>query len=33
MKLISFILEIDGKNVREIPFLDSLNIITSKKKK
>ncbi|MEG2473426.1 DUF2326 domain-containing protein [Acinetobacter sp.] len=32
MKFIRFVLEIDGKNVREIPFLDSLNIITSKKK-
>ncbi|HGH5996678.1 TPA: DUF2326 domain-containing protein [Morganella morganii] len=32
MKLIRFILEIDGKKIREIPFLDNLNIITSEKK-
>ncbi|MFT5296631.1 MAG: hypothetical protein ACI9YH_002651 [Colwellia sp.] len=32
MKLLSFLLEINGKEVRNIPFLDNLNIITSKKK-
>lgn len=31
MKLIRFILEIDGATVRDIPFNDGLNIITSKK--
>ena len=32
MKLLRFILEIDGEVRREIPFFDNLNIITSKKK-
>ncbi|WP_109392939.1 DUF2326 domain-containing protein [Proteus terrae] len=32
MKLLRFILTIDGKEIREIKFLDDLNIITSKKK-
>lgn len=32
MKLLRFLLEIDGREIREIPFLDNLNIITSKKK-
>ncbi|EDV2156478.1 DUF2326 domain-containing protein, partial [Salmonella enterica] len=31
MKLLRFLLEIDGKKIREIPFFDNLNIITSKK--
>ncbi|MEX3172933.1 DUF2326 domain-containing protein [Serratia quinivorans] len=31
MKLLRFILEIDGEERRVIPFLDNLNIITSKK--
>lgn len=31
MKLLRFLLEIDGKKIREISFLDNLNIITSKK--
>lgn len=31
MKLLRFILEIDGEVRREIPFFDNLNIITSKK--
>jgi len=31
MKLLKFILEINGKETRVIPFLDNLNIITSKK--
>lgn len=31
MKLLRFLLEIDGVTVREIPFVDGLNIITSKK--
>ena len=32
MKLLRFLLEIDGVETRDIPFLDNLNIITSKKK-
>ncbi|MFM5230584.1 DUF2326 domain-containing protein [Aeromonas media] len=32
MKLLRFLLEIDGEKIRDIPFLDNLNIITSKKK-
>ncbi|TNZ55087.1 DUF2326 domain-containing protein, partial [Vibrio parahaemolyticus] len=32
MKLLRFLLEIDGVETREIPFLDNLNIITSQKK-
>lgn len=32
MKLLRFLLEIDGKEIREISFLDNLNIITSNKK-
>ncbi|MDE1234181.1 DUF2326 domain-containing protein [Vibrio aestuarianus] len=32
MKLLRFLLEINGVGTREIPFLDNLNIITSKKK-
>lgn len=32
MKLLRFLLEIDGIETRDIPFLDNLNIITSKKK-
>jgi uncharacterized protein YydD (DUF2326 family) len=32
MKLLRFLLEVDGEEVRNIPFLDNLNIITSKKK-
>jgi hypothetical protein len=31
MKLLRFLLEIDGKKIREIPFFDNLNIITSKR--
>lgn len=31
MKLLKFHLEIDGEKIREIPFFDNLNIITSKK--
>ena len=31
MKLLRFLLEIDGESIREIPFLDNLNIITSNK--
>ncbi|MXP59796.1 DUF2326 domain-containing protein [Pantoea sp. Taur] len=31
MKLLRFLLEIDGKEIRSIPFLENLNIITSKK--
>ncbi|EPJ1404281.1 TPA: DUF2326 domain-containing protein [Yersinia enterocolitica] len=31
MKLLRFILEIDGEEIRKIPFFDNLNIITSKK--
>ena len=29
MKLVKFILEIDGKVVRDIPFHDGVNIITT----
>ncbi|OCJ24567.1 DUF2326 domain-containing protein [Serratia sp. 14-2641] len=32
MKLLRFLLEIDGEEIRSIPFFDNLNIITSKKK-
>lgn len=32
MKLLRFLLEIDGEKIRDIPFLDNLNIITSNKK-
>ncbi|ACJ29944.1 Conserved hypothetical protein [Shewanella piezotolerans WP3] len=32
MKLLRFLLEIDGEETREIPFFDNLNIITSKKR-
>lgn len=32
MKLLRFLLEIDGEEVRNIPFFGNLNIITSKKK-
>ena len=31
MKLLRFLLEIDGKEIRSIPFFENLNIITSKK--
>ena len=32
MRLLRFLLEIDGEEVRNILFFDNLNIITSKKK-
>ncbi|MCH1918948.1 DUF2326 domain-containing protein [Shewanella sp. A3A] len=32
MKLLRFLLNIDGEEIREIPFLDNLNIITSNNK-